>query len=96
MVHARAGMLPGPRAARRYRILLAEAGFHHVAVEMHTGVFTDAMWLPMLSGLAEAACSAGAINREEADAWVAEQQQRSRAGRLFLAVPIFAASAVKP
>lgn len=59
-------------------------------------MFTDATMLPMLSGIAEAACSAGAISREQADAWTAEQTHRGQAGRLFLAVPLFVAAADRP
>jgi ubiquinone/menaquinone biosynthesis C-methylase UbiE len=96
IVHSRADMVSEPRAARRYRNLLLDAGFRDPSVEVHTGVSTDAAMLPMLSGIAEAACSAGAINREQADAWTAEQMRRGQAGRLFLAVPLFVAAANRP
>ncbi|WP_189249371.1 methyltransferase domain-containing protein [Streptosporangium pseudovulgare] len=96
MVHARAGTVPAPLAARRHRNLLLDAGFEDVAVEVRTGVFTDVTALPMLTGLAGAACSAGAVTRERADAWLAEQAERGRAGRLFLAVPLFVASGRRP
>jgi SAM-dependent methyltransferase len=98
IVHARADMIPGPRTARRYRNLLLDAGFRDVGVEVHTGIFTDSTMLPMLpmlAGLAEAACSVGAIERNRADAWVADQRERGAAGRLFLAVPMFVASATR-
>ncbi|MGW0201395.1 hypothetical protein [Nonomuraea sp. NPDC003201] len=55
-------------------------------------MFTDALILPMLSGFAEAACAAGAITEKEAATWVADQEERSRSGRVFLAPPIFIAS----
>lgn len=95
IVQARADMVPGPRTARRYRNLLLEAGFREVAVEVHAGIFTDSTMLPMLVGIAEAACSIGAIERDRADAWVAEQENRAARGRLFLAVPMFVASATR-
>ncbi|SDH71469.1 methyltransferase domain-containing protein [Nonomuraea jiangxiensis] len=92
IVHARADLVRTPRAARQYRNLLLDAGFRDVTVEVRTAVFTDAMMLPMLSGLAEAARGAGAITGEEAAAWVADQEERARAGRMFLALPLFVAA----
>ncbi|MGV9326526.1 methyltransferase domain-containing protein [Streptosporangium sandarakinum] len=96
IVHARADRTADPRAARRYRNLLLDAGFEDVAVEIHTGVFTDATMLPMLTGIAEAARAGGAITAEQEAAWAAEQTERARAGRMFLALPIFVASARRP
>ncbi|MFG1697162.1 methyltransferase domain-containing protein [Nonomuraea sp. NPDC049309] len=93
IVHARADMTPHPRAARRYRNLLLEAGFKDVEVEAHVGVFTDATMLPMLTGVAEGARTAGAITPEQEAVWVTEQEERARAGRMFLALPIFVATA---
>jgi ubiquinone/menaquinone biosynthesis C-methylase UbiE len=96
IVHARADRTVNPRAARRYRNLLLDAGFEDVAVEIHTGVFTDATMLPMLTGIAEAARVGGAITAEQEAAWAAEQTERARADRMFLALPIFVASARRP
>ncbi|MDR3079328.1 MAG: methyltransferase domain-containing protein [Streptomyces sp.] len=96
VVHARADLIAGPRAARRFRGLLLDAGFVDVAVEVRTGVFTEPMMLPLVTGLAEGACSAGAVTREQADRWIAEQRDRARADRFFLAVPMFVASATAP
>ncbi|WP_205826031.1 methyltransferase domain-containing protein [Microbispora catharanthi] len=96
IVQARADTVPNPRAARRYRNLLLDAGFEDVAVEVRTGIFTDATMLPMLSGIAEGASAAGALDREQADMWTAEQATRAKAGRLFLAIPLFLASAGRP
>lgn len=95
-VHARADAVPGPRNARRYRNLLLDAGFEEVDVEVHTGVFTDETMLPMLAGIAEGAAAGGAVAPERARAWMAEQTERARSGRLFLAVPLFLASARRP
>ncbi|GIH49930.1 methyltransferase [Microbispora rosea subsp. rosea] len=96
IVQARADTVPNPRAARRYRNLLLDAGFEDVSVEVRTGIFTDATMLPMLSGIAEGAFAAGALDREQADRWIAEQAARAKAGRLFLAIPLFLASARRP
>jgi ubiquinone/menaquinone biosynthesis C-methylase UbiE len=95
IVHARADLTANPRAARRYRNLLLDTGFRDVTVEAHTAVFTDTMMLPMLTGFADAACSTGAITRDRADTWITEQTERAAAGRLFLAIPLFVASAVR-
>ncbi|MEV4325426.1 methyltransferase domain-containing protein [Microbispora rosea] len=96
IVQARADMVPNPRAARRYRNLLLDAGFEDVSVEVRTGIFTDATMLPMLSGIAEGAFAAGALDREQASRWIAEQAARAKAGRLLLAIPLFLASARRP
>jgi SAM-dependent methyltransferase len=96
IVQARADLTRGPRAARRYRNLLMEAGFGEVTVEVHTGVFIGPEMLPLLVGLAEGACSSGAVRREQTDAWIAEQGARAGADRLFLALPMFVAAATAP
>lgn len=96
IVHARADLIVGPRAARRYRNLLLDACFDDVTVEVRTGVFTGPVMLPLLTGLAEGACSAGAVTREQTDRWVAEQRARAEADRLFLALPMFMAAATAP
>lgn len=91
IVHARADLTAAPRSARAYRNLLLDAGFQDVAVEVHTGVFTEPATLAMLSGFAEAVTPA--IGAERARDWIADQRERARTGRLFVAVPIFVASA---
>jgi SAM-dependent methyltransferase len=96
IVHARADLVPGPCAARRYRNLLLAAGFEEVTVEVHTGVFTGSAMLPVLFGLAEGAYSAGAVSRARVDVWIAEQRARAEADRMFLALPMFVAAATAP
>ncbi|MCP2347342.1 methyltransferase domain-containing protein [Nonomuraea roseoviolacea] len=96
IVHARADQLPDPRAARRYRDLLLTAGFTEVHVEVHTAVLTDATLLPMVTNQARGALAAGAITQDEHDAWLADQHDRARRGRLLLAVPMFLATATRP
>ncbi len=95
IVHARADLVADPRVARRYRNLLLDAGFADVTVEAHTWIFTDATIVPMLADLAEGARSAGAISDAQAEAWVAEQRERGRRGRLFLAIPLFVTAATR-
>ncbi|WP_214319429.1 methyltransferase domain-containing protein [Nonomuraea sediminis] len=95
IVHARADLVADPRVARRHRNLLLDAGFADVTVEAHTWIFTDASSVPVLADLAEGARSAGAISDAQAEAWVAEQRERGRRGRLFLAVPLFVAAATR-
>ena len=68
-------------------------GFVDVTAEVHTPVFTDTLMLPMLVGLADTAHSVGAITPQQADAWKTEQSERAYSNRLFLALPIFVASA---
>ncbi|MGW4894010.1 methyltransferase domain-containing protein [Kitasatospora sp. NPDC004240] len=96
VVHARAELTVRPRAARRYRSLLLDAGFETVTVEVHTQVLTGPEALPLLTGLADAARSTGAVTRDQAELWSAEQRDRVRADRLLLAVPMFLAAATAP
>lgn len=96
IVHARADRLPSPYVARRYRALLHDTGFADIAVEGRISVFTDDRMLSMLNRLAQVARSAGAVDHDRAEAWTAEQAQRARTGRLFLAVPLYLATATRP
>ncbi|MEV6643257.1 methyltransferase domain-containing protein [Amycolatopsis sp. NPDC051371] len=96
IVHARADAIAGPRAARQYRTLLVDAGFTGVAVEVTTMADTDGGLRPLLDGLAAAARDAGVATRVQVDAWLREQAARAAAGRFFLAIPIFVASATAP
>lgn len=96
LVHARADRTTAPRAARRYRTLLLDAGFDDVAVKVRTGVFTGPAMLPLLIGLTEGARSTGVITDHQADTWIAEQRTRADTDRLFLALPMFMATATAP
>lgn len=95
IVHARADLVPTPRIVRRCRNLLLDSGFADVTVEAHTTIFTDAAMVPVLANLAEKAHSAGAISDAQAEAWLAEQRERGRRGRLFLALPLFVTAATR-
>ncbi|MEV6877375.1 methyltransferase domain-containing protein [Amycolatopsis sp. NPDC051128] len=81
LVHAKADSLPSPRVARRYRNLLLDAGFTDPVVEVHTGVFTDDTALGVLHRITDE------------KSWLAEQAERARTNRLFVAVPIFVVAA---
>ncbi|MFE7399221.1 methyltransferase domain-containing protein [Streptomyces sp. NPDC057557] len=96
VVHAKADTVPSPRAARRHRNLLLDAGFDDVGAQVRTAVLTDAAALPVITGLAEAARDTGALTAAEASAWTADQRARARTGRLFLALPLFVASGTAP
>lgn len=96
IVHARADLLGAPRAGRQYRNLLLDGGFTDVTAEAHTSVFTAATMLPLLIRLAEQASASGAIARDVADAWLAEQRNRAETDRLLIAIPFFAAAASAP
>lgn len=82
LVHARADGMPHPRVARRYRNLLLDNGFVDVTVEVHTIVWTDAAFLPMLATIGQGG-------------WLDEQVARARNDRLFVAVPVFFASGTR-
>ena len=93
IVHARADLLGTPRAGRQYRNLLLNGGFDDVTVEVHTSVFTDPAMLSLLTRLAEPACASGAVSRDQADEWLAEQRRRAEADRFLIAIPFFVAAA---
>ncbi|HET7305015.1 MAG TPA: methyltransferase domain-containing protein [Segeticoccus sp.] len=96
IVQARAATVASPRAARCYRNLLLDAGFSDVTVGARTAVFTSELMLPMLTGIAEAAYASGAIDGDQAQQWITEQQTRAQRDRLFVAIPLFLAHARRP
>ncbi|MFD0743376.1 methyltransferase domain-containing protein [Phytohabitans flavus] len=81
LVHAKADSLPSPRVARRYRNLLLDAGFTDPVVEVHTAVFTDDTALAVLHRITDE------------QSWLAEQAERARTNRIFVAIPIFLVAA---
>ncbi|BDU06727.1 methyltransferase domain-containing protein [Nocardia cyriacigeorgica] len=81
LVHAKADTLPSPRIARRYRNLLLDAGFTDPVVEVHTSVFTDDTALAVVRRISDE------------QGWLAEQAERARTNRIFVAVPMFVAAA---
>ncbi|GAA4563669.1 methyltransferase domain-containing protein [Micromonospora coerulea] len=81
LIQAKADLLPSPRVARRYRNLLLDAGFTDPVVEVHTSVFTDDTAL-------------GPLHRiTDKEGWLAEQAERARTNRIFVAVPMFLVAA---
>ncbi|MGQ4271497.1 methyltransferase domain-containing protein [Nocardiopsis changdeensis] len=96
IVAAYADTMPDPRAPRRQRALLAEAGFTDISVEGRVVVFTDADVVGMLAGFADTAARSGAIDGERARAWTREQRSRAGEDRLFVAVPFLLVGAVRP
>ncbi|MFF3669651.1 methyltransferase domain-containing protein [Microtetraspora malaysiensis] len=52
--------------------------------------------MPMMARIGRAARAKGGVSDEQATAWVAEQAERARAGRLFMAVPLFLAAGRRP
>jgi len=81
LVHAKADSLPSPRAGRKYRNLLLDAGFTDAVVEVHTGVFTDGTALAVLQRITDD------------ESWLAEQAERARTNRIFVALPLFLVAA---
>jgi len=92
LVHARAGQVTAPRAARRHRALLLDAGFREVTVEVRTQILTGPDALPLLTALARAAARSGAVDDIRAAGWIAEQRARACRDRLFAAVQVFFAA----
>ena len=81
LVHAKADSFPSPRVARRYRNLLLDAGFTDPVVEVHTLVLTDDIALALLHRITDD------------ESWLAEQAERVRTNRIFVAVPMFLVAA---
>ena len=81
LIHAKADSFPSPRVARRYRNLLLDAGFTDPVAEVHAIVLTDDTALALLHR----------ITSEES--WLAEQAERARTNRIFVAVPMFLVAA---
>lgn len=81
LVHAKADSFPSPRVARRHRNLLLDAGFTDPVVEVHTIVLTDDTALALLHRITDE------------ESWLAQQAERARTNRVFVAVPIFLVAA---
>ena len=81
LVHAKADSFPSPRVARRHRNLLLDAGFSDPVVEVHTIVLTDDTALALLHRITDD------------ESWLAEQAERARTNRIFVAVPMFLVAA---
>ena len=87
---------PAPRAARSYRDLLLDAGFHDVEVVVQTEVVTDHQQLAEeLEEAAKAAVAKALITQDDADGWLAEQADRGRRGRFLAFGPTIIASATR-
>ncbi|MEV4654401.1 methyltransferase domain-containing protein [Micromonospora sp. NPDC049301] len=96
ILRSTADSVPNPQAARAHRNLLLDAGFQDVTVEAHTGIFTEPKFLPIVEGFAATAVTAGSITPEQSAEWVRDQRFRARRERLFVAFPMFVASARRP
>ncbi|MFD7819546.1 hypothetical protein ACFV6E_42570 [Streptomyces sp. NPDC059785] len=70
-----------------------DGGFNDITVEVHTSVFTAPAVLPLLTRLAEPACTSGAFGRDQADEWLTEQRRRAETDRFLIAIPFFMAAA---
>ncbi|MFJ1549059.1 hypothetical protein [Streptomyces sp. NPDC088246] len=82
VAHAKADTVPSPRAARRHRNLLLDAGFEDVGAQVHTAVLTDAAALPVITGLAEAAGASLPRSRRSRSRRSAQWTRVLRADRL--------------
>jgi SAM-dependent methyltransferase len=81
LVRAKADSFPSPRVARRHRNLLLDAGFTDSVVEVHTLVLGDDIALAMLRRITDE------------EGWLAEQAERARTNRIFVALPMFLVAA---
>lgn len=89
--------IASPWIGRQYRGLLLDAGFTRVEVELRPITYTDyGVVSMMLESIAKAGTAAGAVTEAQAATWLADQQARGGADRLFVLVPMLIASAVAP
>lgn len=93
ILRSQADSCPSPWAARAYRNLLLDVGFQDVTIEAHTGIFTESGFLPMIEAFCATAVTAGSVTAEQGAVWLRDQRSRARSGRLFVAFPMFVASA---
>jgi hypothetical protein len=95
MVRALAGTVANPWIGRSSRSLLLDAGFEDVAVEFQPHSLTTPS-AALLEHATAAALAAGVVNREQAAAWMGEQQRRSEQSRFFGANLSYVVSARRP
>lgn len=96
VVRGFADAIPNPWIGRRFRNLLLDAGFEDVSVEVVTYMFTEPELAPITAAFSEPLVPRGVLTRAEADRWVDEQRRRAALGRLFVAIPMYIASARRP
>lgn len=92
-----AATLANPRIGRAYRARLLDAGYTGVEVEMRPLVFTDFAHVgPLVQAMALVSVGGGTTTQADADGWLADQEARCARDRMFMAVPMFVASATAP
>ncbi|MDA2804107.1 methyltransferase domain-containing protein [Nocardiopsis suaedae] len=96
VIAATARGVPSPDSARRFRALLADAGFTGVEAEAHVLLLTDPVFLPIVAGAAHGAHAAGAVSADEAERWIDDQRSRAQEGRFSVAMCFFLAVGVRP
>jgi SAM-dependent methyltransferase len=85
-----------PRAARGFRDLLLDTGFHEVQVSAPTEVITDyRLVAKQLEEAAAAAVEKALITREDATSWLAEQADRGRRDRFLVVLPTLLATGTR-
>jgi ubiquinone/menaquinone biosynthesis C-methylase UbiE len=87
---------PAPRAARSYRDLLLDQGFHDPEVVVHNEVITDYTQLAnQLESAAAAAVDKALITQQNADDWLADQADRGRGNRFLAVLPTLLVAATR-
>jgi len=87
---------PAPRAARSYRDLLLDQGFHDPEVVVHNEVITDYTQLAnQLESAAAAAVDKALITQQDADDWLADQADRGRRNRFLAVLPTLLVAATR-
>jgi SAM-dependent methyltransferase len=85
-----------PRAARGFRDLLLDTGFHDVEVTVRTEVITDHRQLvTQLEEAATASVAKALITRADADGWLAEQADRGHRDRFLAIAPTLLATGTR-
>jgi SAM-dependent methyltransferase len=85
-----------PRAARSFRDWLLDTGFHDPEMVVHNQVVTghDVM-VKQLEMAADAAVDRALITRDDADGWLAEQNDRARRDRFLAVLPTLLVAATR-
>ncbi|MEC4015462.1 methyltransferase domain-containing protein [Streptomyces sp. H27-D2] len=93
LLRAFADTIANPWIGRQLRGLLLDNGFTDVTVDAAPCIYTEyADAASVVESITRAGVASKAVTQEQADTWLAEQQERSRTGRFFVQGPLFLAA----
>lgn len=93
LLRAFADTITNPWIGRKLRGLLLNTGFADVTIDSFACIYTEyADCVHVLQSIATAGVMAKAVSKDQADAWLDEQRERSESGRFFVQGPLLVAS----